>query len=210
MRFALGTVAALVLVCGMVQAAEKDVMDRVDHHYADSDGVKIHYVTMGEGPLVVFIHGFPDFWYSWRYQMEGLSKDFRVAAMDTRGYNKSDKPEGQPNYAMALLVADVAAVVKSEGRETATIVGHDWGGAIAWSVAMMMPEMVDQLMIVNLPHMRGITRELEHNEEHCRLIPCAPRKKEPHHYPGDLGPGDLGPGFLNIISMPGLVPGGVS
>lgn len=139
--------------------------DDVTHKYADSNGVKIHYVTMGEGPLVVFIHGFPDFWYSWRHQMNGLKGDFRVAALDTRGYNKSDKPEKQEDYAMSFLIQDVAAVIKAEGEEKAIIVGHDWGGAIAWQFVMAMPKMVEKLVIVNLPHPKGMTRELANNKE---------------------------------------------
>lgn len=108
-----------------------DLMDRVEHGYADSNGVKIHYASIGEGPLVVMIHGFPDFWYSWRHQMEVLSSDFQVVAIDQRGYNKSDQPEGDENYDMRYLVGDVAAVIRHLGRDKATIVGHDWGGAVA-------------------------------------------------------------------------------
>ena len=96
--------------------------------YADSDGVKIHYASLGEGPLVVMIHGFPDFWYTWREQVDALSSDFKVVAIDTRGYNKSDKPEGVASHAMPLLVGDVAAVIRHLGRDKAIIVGHDWGG----------------------------------------------------------------------------------
>ena len=90
--------------------------------FADSDGVKIHYVTAGKGPLVVLIHGFPDFWYSWREQIPELAKNFQVVAIDQRGYNKSDKPEGVENYAMPKLVADVDAVVKHFKAEKAIIV----------------------------------------------------------------------------------------
>ena len=77
-----------------------DVWDEVTHGYADSDGVKIHYATLGRGPLVIMIHGFPDFWYSWRHQMEGLSENFKVVAIDQRGYNLSDQPDGVESYHM--------------------------------------------------------------------------------------------------------------
>ena len=80
--------------------------------FADSDGVKIHYVTAGKGPLVVMIHGFPDFWYTWRAQMPELAKHFQVVAIDMRGYNKSDQPEGVENYTIDKLVGDIDAVVK--------------------------------------------------------------------------------------------------
>src|SRR5215475_1709702 len=76
--------------------------------FADSGGVKIHYVTEGKGPLVVLIHGFPDYWYSWRDQMPALAKHFQVVAIDQRGYNKSDKPEKVEDYAVDKLVGDVA------------------------------------------------------------------------------------------------------
>src|SRR5882762_7060037 len=112
-----------------------DLDKRVEHGYADSGGVKIHYASLGKGPLVVMIHGFPDFWYSWRNQMEGLSDRFQVVAIDQRGYNLSDKPKGVENYDVKLLVGDVLAVIKTLGRDKAVIVGHDWGGMVAWSVA---------------------------------------------------------------------------
>ncbi len=131
--------------------------------FADSGGVKIHYVTAGKGPLVVLIHGFPDFWYTWRAQMPELARHHQVVAIDQRGYNLSDKPEGVENYAMEKLVGDVAAVIKHFGRDKAIVVGHDWGGMVAWSLAMSRPEMVDRLIILNLPHPRGLTRELANN-----------------------------------------------
>jgi pimeloyl-ACP methyl ester carboxylesterase len=131
--------------------------------YADSNGVKIHYVTTGQGPLVVMIHGFPDFWYTWRHQMDALSGQFQVAALDLRGYNLSDKPAGEENYDMRLLLGDVAAVIKHLGREKAIIVGHDWGGAISWQFAFNLPQMVEKLVILNLPHPNGLSRELATN-----------------------------------------------
>ena len=155
---------ALLLTC-MVAGAQEDIMDVVEHKFADSNGVKIHYAAAGEGPLIVFIHGFPDFWYSWKDQMLGLKDEYRVCAMDTRGYNKSDQPEGAENYDMPLLIGDVASVIKAEGEEKAIIVGHDWGGGIAWTFAMQMPQMTEKLIIVNLPHMANVARELKTNEE---------------------------------------------
>ncbi len=140
-------------------------MDEVEHGYADSGGVKIHYAAIGEGPLVVMIHGFPDFWYSWRHQMEGLKDNFKVVAIDQRGYNLSDKPEGQENYSMRYSVSDVAAVIRHLGAEKATIVGHDWGGAVSWQFAFALPQMVENLVILNLPHPNGMAREMAGNEE---------------------------------------------
>ena len=156
-----------VVTCIVSSAvAQGDVFDRVKHGYAVSEGgVKIHYASLGEGPLVVMIHGFPDFWYSWRHQMDALSRRFQVVAIDQRGYNLSDKPAGVENYDMRLLVADVAAVVRHLGREKATIVGHDWGGIVAWQFAMNLPQMTEYLVILNLPHPNGLLRELKSNKE---------------------------------------------
>lgn len=158
----------LSLACSLSALAEpeKSIFDQVTHGHAENQGVKIHYVTMGKGTPIVFIHGFPDFWYSWREQMGPLAKaGFQVIAMDLRGYNKSDKPKGVDNYAMPLLVGDVEAVVKKVGAEKAVICGHDWGGAVAWAFAMMKPDLTERLMILNSPHPRGITRELATNPE---------------------------------------------
>jgi pimeloyl-ACP methyl ester carboxylesterase len=143
--------------------AELKVVDK----YADDDGVRIHYVVTGAetSPLIVMIHGFPDFWYTWRHQMENLQDRFRIAAVDQRGYNLSDKPKGIDAYKMPLLVADIGAVIRAEGHTSAIVVGHDWGGAVAWNVAMAHPEWVDLLVILNLPHPAGLAREIANNPQ---------------------------------------------
>ncbi len=161
--------ALLIPFAAHVLASQDDIFDRVTHGHAVSEGgVKIHYASLGKGPLVVMIHGFPDFWYSWRHQMAALSQRFQVVAIDQRGYNLSDKPKGVEQYDMSLLVGDVAAVVRHLGRDRATIVGHDWGGIVAWNVAMRMPQMVDNLIILNLPHPNGLARELRSNTEQIK------------------------------------------
>ena len=154
-------------------------MDRVEHRYAENAGVKIHYVVAGTGPLVVMVHGFPDFWYSWRDQIAVLEDTYRIAAVDLRGYNRSDKPEGVENYAMPLLVADIAAVIAAEGAASAVVAGHDWGGAIAWSIAMSRPELVSALVILNLPHPSGLMRELATNPQQRRNSAYAFAFQEP-------------------------------
>ena len=169
MRIAGLAVAACVVGVSGVSGQTADVWDRVAHGHAVSEGgVKIHYATLGKGPLVVMIHGFPDFWYSWRHQMAALADSFQVVALDLRGYNLSDKPQGVEQYAMRLLVGDVAAVVRHLGRDKATIVGHDWGGVIAWQFAMHLPAMTERLIILNLPHPRGLLRELKSNPEQIK------------------------------------------
>jgi epoxide hydrolase 4 len=135
--------------------------------FVDSGGVKIHYVSLGrrQDPLVVLIHGFPDFWYSWRAQMPALAKHFHVVAIDQRGYNLSGQPEGVENYKTEMLIGDVVAVVKHFGPGKAVIVGHDWGGMVAWSFAMNHPELTDRLVVLNLPHPKGLLRELATNPQ---------------------------------------------
>src|SRR5258706_5412659 len=113
----LATMIVLVLAGGA--SAARDVYDRVHDGYADSAGVRIHYVTLGRGPLIVMIHGFPDFWYTWRDQIAGLSRHYQVVAMDQRGYNLSDRPVGVEQYDLTLLAGDVAAVIRAVGRERA-------------------------------------------------------------------------------------------
>jgi epoxide hydrolase 4 len=151
----------LLLVAGPAVAQQ----DR----YATNDGVKIHYVVQGKGPLVVMIHGFPDYWASWKPLMAELSKaGFRTAALDTRGYNLSDKPKGEAAYAMPNLIGDVAAVIRAEGAKDAVIVGHDWGAAIAWQTAFNRPELVNKLVILSVPHPAGMARELATNPDQQR------------------------------------------
>jgi pimeloyl-ACP methyl ester carboxylesterase len=173
------TLACLFACLVSVPAAAQDVFDRVEHGYADSNGVKIHYATLGSGPLVVMIHGFPDFWYTWREQMAGLSDSYKVVAIDQRGYNLSDKPRGQDQYDTRFLVDDVRAVVKHLGAAKATIVGHDWGGWVAWNFAMKYPDVTERLIILNLPHPRGLTSQLAHNPQQQQNSAYARRFQQP-------------------------------
>ncbi|MBX9579660.1 MAG: alpha/beta hydrolase, partial [Gemmataceae bacterium] len=131
--------------------------------FLDSNGVKLHYVTAGDGPLVVLLHGFPDFHYTWRDQIPALSKHFRVVALDLRGYNGSDQPADVDDYKVDKLVGDVAAVLAHFKQDKAVVVGHDWGGLIAWQFATAHPEKVARLVILNLPHPNGLARELAAN-----------------------------------------------
>jgi len=148
----------IFIFCFSVSEICADIWSEVEHGYADNNGTKIHYATTGSGPLVIMIHGFPDFWYTWRHQMEGLRGEYKVVAIDQRGYNLSDQPAGDENYAMPKLVSDIAAVIKHFGKEKAIIVGHDWGGVVAWSLSFAYPDLVDKLVILNLPHPNGLAR----------------------------------------------------
>jgi epoxide hydrolase 4 len=113
----------------------------------------LHTVRAGRGQPVILLHGFPEFWYSWRRQIPALAEaGLQVIAPDLRGYNLSDRPTGRDAYRLDVLVEDVAALVRSTGHERAHVVGHDWGGVIAWAFAHRHPEMLDRLVILNAPH----------------------------------------------------------
>jgi epoxide hydrolase 4 len=142
-----------------------DIDRYVEHGYADNNGVKIHYASLGSGPLIVMVHGFPDFWYTWRHQMLALSPSYQTVALDLRGYNLSDQPQGNENYAMRHLIGDVRAVIQHLGQQQAIIFGHDWGAAISWQFAIHQPAMTQKLIILNLPHPRNLARELAGNPQ---------------------------------------------
>src|SRR4029453_17825841 len=112
---------------------------------ADLGDVQLHYVEAGDGPLVVLLHGFPEFWYGWRLQIQPLAAaGFRVVAPDMRGYNLSSRPDDVAAYDTDKLAADIRGLVHERGAESAMLVGHDWGGTAAWATAMNHPEVVDR------------------------------------------------------------------
>src|SRR6188768_1196409 len=155
------TAMALMAAFALATAAHAKPADK----YAANNGVKIHYVVDGKGPLVVMIHGFPDYWATWKPLMAELNKaGYRTAALDTRGYNLSDKPQGVAAYAMPNLIGDVAAVIAAEGEKNAIVVGHDWGAAIAWQTTFARPDLVNKLVIMSVPHPTGMAREMATNK----------------------------------------------
>ena len=129
-----------------------------DEDYVEANGIRLHYVAAGSGPLAILLHGFPEFWYSWRDLIEPLSHIRRVVALDMRGYNLSDKP--REGYDLATLCADVRGVIEALGARHADVIGHDWGGVIAWVFAMREPDYVRRLAILNAPHLGLALREL--------------------------------------------------
>lgn len=166
-------------------AADSDLLQldaRAEHRYADNGGVRIHYALIGSGPLVVFLHGFPDYWLTWRHQMAALSKSFRAAALDMRGYNLSDKPKSVESYKTRQLVSDVAAVIADQGEKRAVIVGHDWGGATAWALAMHRPELAERLIVLNMPHPWTLARLLVENPEQRANAQYARNFQNPDYY----------------------------
>ena len=131
--------------------------------FAEVGDVKLHYVEAGSGPLLVLLHGFPEFWYGWRLQIAPLAAaGFRVVAPDLRGYNLSSKPDGVKPYSAANLAEDVRGLISERGAESASVVGHDWGGTAAWTLAMNHPELIDRLAILDAAHPRKLNEGLRH------------------------------------------------
>lgn len=123
--------------------------------YVDVNGVRLHFVEAGTGKLVVLLHGFPEFWYAWKDVLPDLAKDHHVVAIDMRGYNLSSIPDAVDQYKMPLLVEDVRAVAMHFGisaENKFVLVGHDWGGAVAWQAAYAHPDLIEKLVILNAPH----------------------------------------------------------
>ena len=124
----------------------------MQHDYLVTNGIRLHYVTQGDGPLMLLLHGFPEFWYSWRHQIPAFAHDYKVVALDLRGYNDSEKPLATSAYALPELTKDVEGAIRALGYDQCVLVGHDWGGAIAWNVAYTYPDLLSKLIVLNLPH----------------------------------------------------------
>jgi pimeloyl-ACP methyl ester carboxylesterase len=127
----------------------------LEHHLVQTNGITLHVVQAGpaDGELVILLHGFPEFWYGWRRQIDALAKaGFRVWAPDQRGYNLSEKPQGVRHYGIDTLAADVVGLIDAAGRERAVIAGHDWGAAVTWHTAITHPDRVRRIAVLNVPH----------------------------------------------------------
>jgi pimeloyl-ACP methyl ester carboxylesterase len=133
------------------------------HAEAKVNGLTLHYVQAGQGPLVLFLHGFPEFWYAWKSQLLEFGRDHLAVAPDLRGYNLSAKPDGVDHYRMHHLVEDVEALADHLGHRRFVLVGHDWGGGLAWAFALAHPERLRALVILNAPHPAIFARELAEN-----------------------------------------------
>lgn len=136
------------------------------HQYIETNRIRLHCVTQGEGELVILLHGFLEFWYSWRRQIPSLSRYFKVVVPDLRGYNDSDKPSG--GYDLDTLARDIQGLVEGLGYQKAFLVGHDFGGIVAWNVAQKFPDLISRLVILNAPHPRQFVQELASNLDQLR------------------------------------------
>ena len=142
-------------------ALEPETKPELREGYAQVGDVTLHYVEAGEGPLVVLLHGFPEFSFGWRKQIPALAAaGFHVVAPDLRGYNLSSRPSHIKDYAGAKLADDISRLIRELGYESAMLVGHDWGGTVAWTVAMNHPEVVERLAILDAAHPRKLQKGL--------------------------------------------------
>lgn len=139
-----------------------------EHLYVQLDGIRMHYVQAGHGPkLLVLLHGFPECWWSWRYQLRlfgddpALAAQFTVVAPDMRGYNETDRPSW--GYELDVLTQDIISLIRALGHTRAVVAGHDWGGNIAWSLAIARPDVVERLIALNIPHPALFTEGVRRN-----------------------------------------------
>ncbi len=140
--------------------------DRWNAQFVETNGIRLHVVQAGplDGPLLILLHGFPEFWYGWKGQIEPLAAaGYRVWVPDQRGYNLSDKPKGVVAYGINTLAADIVGLIDAAGAQKAVVVGHDWGAAVAWWVAATQPERVERLVVLNVPHPAVMKRFVSRN-----------------------------------------------
>jgi pimeloyl-ACP methyl ester carboxylesterase len=162
--------AALLFYPGEAGAGAQEAAETkrpmFQHEFVTVNGIKLHYVAVGQGQVILFLHGFPEFWYAWNDLLPEFGRDYRAVAVDMRGYNLSDKPVRVEDYAVPLLVADVKGLLErlSPGKK-AILVGHDWGGAVAYAFALTHPQMLEKLVIINAPHPAVFARELRENPQ---------------------------------------------
>jgi pimeloyl-ACP methyl ester carboxylesterase len=138
-------------------------MPEFKSQYAVVNDIRLHYITVGLGKLIMFIHGFPEFWAEWENQLVEFGKDYQAVAPDMRGYNLTSKPEAVEAYHAKHLINDLLALAEHLGHQKLILVAHDWGGAVAWSAAMRYPQWVEKLIIINSPHPAVFARELLNN-----------------------------------------------
>ena len=137
--------------------------DMFEHKYADVNNIRLHYVTAGKGKLIMFLHGFPEFWYEWKNQLAEFGRDYQAVAPDMRGYNLSSKPTDVEQYQIKYLIGDIRDLAEHLGYKKFILVAHDWGGGVAWPFAIRHPDYLEKLIIINAPHPVIFIRELHDN-----------------------------------------------
>jgi pimeloyl-ACP methyl ester carboxylesterase len=140
----------------------------IEHAFAEVNGIRLHFARAGSGKLLLFVHGFPEFWYAWRRQLAHFGEDHLAVAPDLRGYNLSSKPAEVRAYEVPTLVEDLRQLTRQFTQEKFCLVGHDWGGGLCWAYAMLHPEELEKLIIINAPHPGVFARELRHNRAQQR------------------------------------------
>jgi epoxide hydrolase 4 len=160
-----------------------DLAVDVTHHYAELPESTIHYVGRGEGNPILFLHGFPQFWFLWRRQLADLGEDHAVYAADMRGYNLSSAPPDPEAYRMRHLLSDILGLVEDLGVTPITLVGHDWGGIVSWAFALKHPELLERLVIIDAPPPFTWNRDLRDS----------PRQREAVNYMIELSKPSPGP-----------------
>jgi pimeloyl-ACP methyl ester carboxylesterase len=202
----------------------------IEHAYADVNGVRLHYAFCGGGPLIMFLHGFPEYWDMWKEQLKEFGKDHMAVAPDMRGYNLSSKPQEVSQYKQKYLIEDIRQLAEYLGYKKFTLVAHDWGGAVAWTFAMFYPQYLETLIIVNSPYPVTFERELRDNPEQRKASsymlffrsPEAEKKLSENNYSwllnmafgdiiksGVLKEEDI-QGYINAWSQPGALTGGLN
>ena len=139
----------------------------ITHGFARVNGVDLHYATCGrsEKPLMLFVHGFPEFWFAWAPLLQAFGQDYHAVAVDLRGFNLSSKPEGVKAYRAKEVIEDLRQLMAHLGHSQAVLVAHDWGGAVAWNFASAHPKLLKTLVIINAAHTAMFARQLTHNAD---------------------------------------------
>lgn len=176
----------------------------LEHGYAEGDGIRLHYVRAGSGPLILFLHGHPRIWALWRAQLTEFGRDHLAVAPDLRGYGRSGQPKAVEAYAMPHLLRDLQGLLDHLGRERCILVGHDWGGYLAWVFAAAFPSRVERLVIANAPHPAIFLREVATNPKQI----AASQYERVHHAPGAVCEGGCKMYLADPIKVPASVEGG--
>lgn len=137
--------------------------ETLQHKFADVNGIRLHYAEQGEGDLIILLHGWPEFWYCWRKQIPELAKHYHVVAPDLRGFNESDKPSKVSEYKIETVTKDIVELIEKTGHTKATVIAHDWGGAVGYELGMNYPEKLNKLIIMNSPHPSVMKKQLMTN-----------------------------------------------